>query len=147
MENKTEKQRGNSPDVKGGLWDSKHNLEQGSVFLWDDGTYKPHQTYNLQFSYKTGIQAVQVSQEIHSLSAMHKILWEQSQTGMEKMSLEILYLVVHSAVKFHKSDCFLLFAAGSLKVNPTDPEKMTFHKYAGTYQGSLTFIQEQLMDI
>lgn len=69
------------PGVKGGLWGSRHSLEQESVFLLDDETYILHQTYNLQFSYKTDIQAAQVSQEIHSPFAMHKNQLGLNQNG------------------------------------------------------------------
>lgn len=55
-----------------GLLDSRHNLEQGVLFPWDDETDKRHQTCNLQSSCKIDIQAGQASPEIHSPSAMPK---------------------------------------------------------------------------
>lgn len=104
-----------------GLWGSIHSLEPEVVFLLDDGIYILHQTYSLQSSCKIGIQAGQVSQEIHSPSAMRNTLQGQNQSGM-KMPQKTPKLLVHSGVNCHKFDCFPLFVVGSQKkkLTPAD---------------------------
>jgi hypothetical protein len=51
--------------------DLRHNLEAAVISPWDDGTCTLHRIYNLLSSCNIGILVDQVSQEIHSLSAVH----------------------------------------------------------------------------
>jgi hypothetical protein len=50
---------------------SAHSLGEAVIAPGDDGTCKLHQTYNLQSLCSICILVDQVSQEIHSLSAVH----------------------------------------------------------------------------
>lgn len=103
---------------------SIRSLEQELVSPWDDGIYKPHHTYSPRFSYKIGIQVVQVFQEKHSHSAMHNIQQEVSQNDMMGMFLEILQWLLHFGEMLHSVDHFWQCLAQQEKVNQADPENM-----------------------
>lgn len=106
-----------------GLLDSRHNLEQEVLFLWDDEIDKRHQTCNLQSSCKTDIQAGQASQEIHSPSAIPKTQKGQLEHIREDTATD----AAPGIIKLHKSDYIPPFVVDFLKMKPilADPVKIT----------------------